>query len=141
MQDALLWGVLGGVAGLAAVWLVRREAKRRAETLPNYEAQVWALCLAGAALVYVGFALFNGAPGRWIGIELAGLAAYGLIAVIAANKWPLLIGPGWLAHGFWDQLLHAGGQPAFVPEWYVPLCLGFGHRCRNHADGHAPLQA
>jgi hypothetical protein len=25
----------------------------------------------------------------------------------------------------WDQGLHAGGAPGYVPTWYPDLCLGF----------------
>ncbi len=125
MSSYIGWALSGAVAAAMPLWLVKREAQRRATSYPQYEAQVWALFLVVVALIYVGFAFFNGAAPEWIGIEFAGLAAYSLIAFIGAQKWPLLVGPGWLAHALWDQMLHAGGHPGFVPAWYVPLCLGF----------------
>lgn len=121
----MTWALGGGAAALVPLWLVKREARRRSKTHPQFEAQAWALFLFIAALIYVGFAVFNGAEPQWIGIELAGLAAYSLIAFVGAKKWPLLVGPGWLAHALWDQMVHPGGHPGFVPDWYVPLCLGF----------------
>ena len=64
---------------------------------PSYEVWAWAGFLVVAALIYVGFAAFNGASKQWTWTELGGVAGYGLIAL----------------------------HPGFVPSWYPPLCLGF----------------
>jgi hypothetical protein len=125
MTSSTSWIVAGVLAGALSLWLVKLQAKRLAGRWPAYEAQVWGIALLVAAAIYVGFALLNGADTRWTAIEIAGLAGYGLVALVGIKRWPLLLGPAWLAHSLWAQLLHAGGHPAFVPEWYVPLCLGF----------------
>jgi hypothetical protein len=78
--------------------------------------------LLSAALIYVGFAAANGASREWVAIELAGLAAFGLVAFAGGSRWPVRIGIGWLAH---SQGLHPGGSPGYVPVWYPPMCLGF----------------
>ena len=121
----LVWVALGAGAGALAVWLTAREAARRRERFPSYEVWAWAAFLVVAALIYVGFAAFNGASMAWTLTEVGGLAGYGLVAWIGAARFPPLVGVGWLLHVLWDVVLHPGGHPGFVPSWYPPLCLGF----------------
>ncbi len=121
----VVWVALGAGAGALAIWLTAKEAARRRERFPRYEVWAWAAFLVVAALIYVGFALFNGAPMRWTLIELSGVAGYGLVAWVGAARVPQLVGVGWLLHVLWDVVLHPGGHPGFVPSWYPPLCLGF----------------
>jgi hypothetical protein len=121
----LAWIAAGAVAGGLSVWWNAMQADRLRERYPKYEVQSWALFLVGAAVIYVGFAVFNGASARWTSVELAGVAAYGLVAWVGASRWPVLVGVGWLLHMLWDQVLHPGGSPGFVPSWYPALCLGF----------------
>lgn len=105
--------------------MTAKEAARRRERLPSYEAWAWAAFLLVAALIYVGFAVFNGASTAWTLTELGGVLGYGLVAWIGAARFPPLVGVGWLLHVLWDVILHPGGHPGFVPSWYPPLCLGF----------------
>lgn len=121
----LTWLLVGAMAGALAVWLNARRAAHLRPRYPKYEAWSWAAFLVIAALIYVGFALFHRASAGWTAIELAGLVGYGLIAWVGAARRPVLIGIGWILHVLWDQLLHPGGHPGFVPAWYVSLCLGF----------------
>ena len=119
------WIALGAGAGALAVWLTAKEAVRRRRRFPRYEVWAWAGFLVVAALIYVGFAAFNGASAKWTWTELGGVAGYGLIAWMGAARFPQLVGVGWLLHVLWDVVLHPGGHPGFVPSWYPPLCLGF----------------
>ena len=63
-----------------AVWLTVKEAARRRGRFRRYEVWAWAALLVVAALIYVGFAVFNGASAEWTWTELGGLAGYGLVA-------------------------------------------------------------
>jgi len=119
------WIALGAGAGALAVWLTANEAARRRRRFPRYEVWAWAGFLVVAALIYVGFAVFNGASAKWTWTELGGVAGYGLVAWTGAARFPQLVGVGWLLHVLWDVVLHPGGHPGFVPSWYPPLCLGF----------------
>jgi len=119
------WVALGAAGGALAIWLNALQAERMAERMPDYEVRSWAVFLGSAALIYLGFALFNGASNRWLAIELVGLAVYGLIAWNGVVRFSPLVGLGWLLHVLWDHLLHPRGAPGYVPEWYPALCVGF----------------
>ena len=119
-----LWIALGAAAGALALWVNASKATKY-KKFPNNEVRIWAIALVIAALIYVGFAAFNGASSDWVMIELGGVAGYGVIAWLGATRWPPLVGVGWLLHMLWDIVLHPGGHPGFVPSWYPPLCLGF----------------
>jgi hypothetical protein len=119
------WLALGAAGGALSIWLNAMQAERMADRMTDYEVRSWAIFLLSAAIIYVGFALFNGASNRWLAIELVGLAIYGLVAWNGVVRFAPLVGVGWLLHTLWDQLLHPGGAPGYVPEWYPALCLGF----------------
>ncbi len=119
-----LWIALGAAAGALALWVNASKATKY-KKFPNNEVRIWAAALVIAALIYVGFAAFNGASSDWVQIELGGVVGYGAIAWLGATRWPPLVGVGWLLHMLWDIVLHPGGHPGFVPSWYPPLCLGF----------------
>jgi len=121
----LVWLLVGALGGALSVWFNAKQALRQRARYPKYEVWSWALFLFPLPLIYVGFAVFNGASEQWIWVELAGLALFGLVAWAGASRWPVLIGVGWLAHALWDQVLHPGGSPGYVPAWYPPLCVGF----------------
>ena len=119
------WLALGVAAGALAIWLNALQAERLRDRMPDYEVRSWAIFLWSAAVIYVGFAVFNGASSRWLAIEAVGLAVYGLVAWNGVVRFAPLVGVGWLLHMAWDQGLHAGGAPGYVPTWYPDLCLGF----------------
>ena len=124
MSDWVKWAIAGAVVGAVSLYGVKRQAQHRPQPR-RYEVRWWGTGLVVTALVYVAFALVNGASARWILIETAGVVAFGLVAYVGVKKWPLVVGPAWLAHSLWDHMLHADGHPEFVPSWYVPACLGF----------------
>ncbi|PCJ51470.1 MAG: hypothetical protein COA73_17325 [Candidatus Hydrogenedentota bacterium] len=91
---------------------------------PQFERPLWAAGLFVAALIYVAFLLL-GASGHWLWIEPAGAVVYGGVALLGARRFPMLVGIGWLLHGFWDVGLHLGDRAHFVPYWYPGACLGY----------------
>jgi len=118
------WAVAGVLLGAVALELTRRGANRQATRFPNYEARAWAILLWIAALIYIGFAMFNGATTGWARVEVGGVVGFGVVAALGW-RWPVAVGLGWLAHAMWDVLVHPGGLPGYVPSWYPPVCLGF----------------
>ena len=119
------WVALGAAGGALAIWLNAVQAERMRERMPDYEVKSWALILLSAAIIYVGFAVFTGGTSRWFAIEVVGLAVYGLVAWNGVVRFAPLVGVGWLLHMAWDQVVHPGGAPGYVPSWYPALCLGF----------------
>ena len=116
--------LLGALACAAFIFAARRFAPRR-------ELQIYAAGLVAAALVYVAFALAGRVSGAWLAVELAGLAAFTLLALPGLKGSPLPLAVGWAAHALWDPLLHsdavthAGSDVHVVPDWYRLLCAGF----------------
>ncbi|HEX6926811.1 MAG TPA: DUF6010 family protein [Longimicrobiaceae bacterium] len=79
-----------------------------------------------AALIYVVFAVV-GESVSGVAVELAGVAAFGAIAVAGIRRRsPALLAFGWAVHTLWDVLLHSSG-PGFLytPRGYAALCIGF----------------
>ena len=91
---------------------------------PPDESRLWAAALAVAALIYVGFAAFGGAPAPWLLLELGGVILYAGLALSSLRLSGWLLALGWLAHVAWDTLVH-GDAPGFVPGWYPAFCAGF----------------
>lgn len=113
----MLLEILIGI-GLAAicVWLVK--------TIYAYkEVAFWRTGLLAAALVYVVLGLIGQGWG-FLGIDLLGVALYGALAWFS-RKNPILLPLGWGLHILWDVLVHPGGHPGYVPNWYPGVCLGF----------------
>lgn len=131
MTDSL-WLSLGVI--LAFVFICLAKASHKNEHAPN-EHTFYAIGLVTAALIYVGFASFNGGNGQWIGIELTGLALYGG-AAIAAKQSPWWLVLGWAAHPFWDLGIHVfGSGSTFVPQAYALWCIGFDLLIAIHIAG------
>lgn len=112
----ILWLLLGLLGAIALIVI--------AQIQPNYERRVFAVGLAIAPLIYVGFALLGGANQSWLITELIGVGIYSFFAVIGLwfSTWWLIL--GWLAHPVWDIGLHfAGAGTAYTPVWYAIVCL------------------
>lgn len=63
----------------------------------------------------------GGSHHGWFGVELAGQAAFAVLAFLGWRRAPLLLGVGILAHGtLWDAW-HFGRTP-FMPDWYAIAC-------------------
>ena len=88
------------------------------------ETRLLALGLVVAALIYVAFALF-GADGRWLALEVIGLALFAGVAWLGlhASLWWLAL--GWVAHVGWDVGLHLDRTQPLVGPWYPLACVGF----------------
>lgn len=79
------WMLLGMGGAIAFLVIARNKPQ---------EAQVLAVGLVVAALIYVGFALTGRANQAWIEIELIGVVAYSLLAGFGLrySKWWLTVG-------------------------------------------------
>ncbi|QXD15116.1 hypothetical protein GQ464_017185 [Rhodocaloribacter litoris] len=114
---------LGMVLALFTLRTVRRYGQRR-------ERRFFAVALGVAAFLYVVFAMRGGGP-SWIGIETAGLVAFGLLAWRGASprrepaRGACWLAAGWLLHVGWDVGLHATGATPFVPPFYPMLCVAY----------------
>ena len=106
----------------AALALATIRASRRMP--PAKERRLYAVVLVGAAAVYLVFALRGGA-GAWIGVEAAGVAAYGLVAYLGATRSAWWLAAGWLAHVGWDVALHGAAATPFVPLFYPMFCVSY----------------
>ncbi|MEL6814404.1 MAG: DUF6010 family protein [Cyanobacteria bacterium J06598_3] len=116
------WLALGILSAFVFIRLAQAIGKN--EQAPN-EHTIYAIGLVTAALLYVGFASFNGGTGHWIGVELVGLALYGGVA-IAGKHTPWWLVLGWAAHPLWDIGLHVFSTGStFVPQPYALWCTGF----------------
>ncbi len=110
--------IVGLVGSLALVLLTRSLAPRR-------ELFVYGVGLGITAVAYVVFALLNGAPARYLALELVGAVLFGSAAVFGTRPWPALLALGFTAHVVWDLFLHPAGGPAYAPVWYPWFCVGF----------------
>ena len=81
--------------------------------------------LVGAALIYVGFAVWHGHT-AWLAVEVAGVLAYGTFAWLGVRRSPAWIAIGWGLHPLWDAGLHLFGPISGVaPTWYAIACISF----------------
>jgi len=108
--------VVGAGLGLGLAAFLRRRP-------PAGERRGYAVGLAVAAAIYLGFALRDPDPG-WLLVEAGGVGVFSVAAWLGYARSPWWISGGWIAHVGWDLLLHGGGHPGFVPEWYTLLCAG-----------------
>jgi hypothetical protein len=108
---------LGAALALATIRVSRRMP-------PTKERRLYAVVLVAAAAVYLVFALRGGA-GAWIGVEAAGVAAYGLVAYLGATRSAWWLAAGWLAHVGWDVTLHGASATPFVPLFYPMFCVSY----------------
>lgn len=82
-----------------------------------------AVSLVTAGLIYVGFALIWG-NGSWLMIEVIGLLACVVFAVLGLRISAFFIGLGWFLHPVWDFGLHTLVEHEHVPGWYPGFCIG-----------------
>ncbi len=109
--------ILGLLAAIVSILVIR-------QIYPNKDHAFWRAGLVIAAVIYVGFYFFGGSI-QWILTELGGVALYLGFAILSKRYSLLFLALGWEVHVLWDVLLHAGGEPTFVPAWYPGVCLGF----------------
>lgn len=84
---------------------------------------VYAAALVVAAAIYAAFSM-NAGPGRWVLIELSGVAVFGAVAVLGFRKSMAVLALGWTLHVGWD-IMHEIANSGFVPGWYPLLCVAF----------------
>jgi hypothetical protein len=85
---------------------------------------VHAVLLAGIAAVYVGFAIADGRT-RFLVMQVAGVLAFGALAVAGLSVHTGFLAAGYVLHGVWDLLHHRTDVPARRAPWYIPLCLAY----------------
>lgn len=108
--------------GVVAAWPLLAYVHRKDLALTTH---VLGVSLIIAAIIYIGFAAFNGSA-NWILLEVFGVALYGLFYLLAVRVSPLFLALGWLLHPLWDVLLHLQGPGVhIVAEWYAIACLAF----------------
>ena len=80
------------------------------------------VALAAIAGIYLGFAIADGRTSA-IAIQLASVIAFAILAYVGIEQDSLiLIGAGWVGHGFWDAIHHEHHGPTEVKTWYPPFC-------------------
>jgi hypothetical protein len=109
--------VIGIILAIAFILLAQRNKSYRGEKFS------YALGLAIAAAIYVGFGVFSNST-DWILTEFVGLLIYVPFAILGVRFSGWFLSFGWLLHVGWDILLH-GSHLDFVPSWYPMVCLGF----------------
>jgi hypothetical protein len=90
---------------------------------------VYALSLVVTALIYVMFAVRGGACSAQLGLELAGLVLFTLLAVLG-RRTPVFLVVGWAGHSLWDldsaQADGWNGSPLLVSAYLPELRAGAG---------------
>ena len=119
LLSRLEFGALAGAIAAALFILAARRVSRRGEL------HAYAVGLVVTAVAYLFFGLIYGAPARHLVVEMAGAVIYIAVAVAGRKRWPALLALGWSTHVAWDLFLHHAEGPAFAPEWYPLLCVGF----------------
>jgi hypothetical protein len=84
----------------------------------------WSLLVLPVGYLLIGAVRRTLRPRRVLLVQLAGLGAYGALALAATVAAPraglVLIGAGWLAHAAWDRWHHR--REAVVPRPYAEWC-------------------
>jgi hypothetical protein len=115
------WGVAGSVITFAAVMHLRG----RSGPGSRAERTLWAIFLALMPVIYVAAWIRAGVAREALGVEMVGLVAFG-VAALLGRRWPWLLAAGIGAHGFWDAW-HIGPPaflgPRYVTRWYAIFCL------------------
>ncbi len=74
------------------------------------------------ALIYLGFAYFDGEGKNWI-VEILGVVVFSIISVGSWQLSPKFLALGFFAHGIWDAFHHPKLLQTKVWTWYPPFCL------------------
>jgi hypothetical protein len=89
---------------------------------PVWERRLLALFLLLMPVIYLGMVALHGGGAGWLGVELAGQAAFATIAIVGLRRSGWVLVAGLAAHGLlWDSWHH--GRAAFMPDWYATACL------------------
>ena len=115
----LPWIALGALLAAGAIYSNGRMFRGQ----PRKILRLNGMALVGAALIYVAFVLVDGSY-AYLPLELAGLAIYSAMA-LGGQRWPAMLGWGWIAHSLWDVAFDGGRHYGYTPEIYPALCLGF----------------
>jgi hypothetical protein len=86
--------------------------------------RVFGIGLLVAASIYIGFAVFKDNVDALL-VELAGVALFGILAVLGIRYSAYFLALGWAAHVGWDLLLHSVDVSSYAPWWYPVACIGF----------------
>jgi hypothetical protein len=89
---------------------------------PLHEGLFFAITLILTAASYVQWAYAGGTPAEQT-TEIVGLVVFAAFAIVGV-RWPYVLAFGWVAHVFWDVLLHPP-DTLWVPSWFPPFCVGF----------------
>ena len=120
----MIFGAVAVVLGIVSVrWQAARLRPDPAQA-HRLETLMWAIYLALAALIYIGFALREAGEG-WMKVELLGLLGYTTLGWLGTRGRGWLLALGWALHAAWDMVVHAGVPDLFVPVWYRWACLVF----------------
>jgi hypothetical protein len=109
-----------GAGALAAVgfnYLARSAGRRR-------ELFIYALGLAGVALIYLLVALVRG-DWRSVVAESIGVALFSALAMCGSRRTAIVLALGWMLHVGWDLALHGMLSGGFMPYGYRWACVGF----------------
>lgn len=108
--------VVGLLMAAATAAIVARFSAERA-------LDVCAMLLPAIAAVYAGSSL-AGAPQTLV-VEVTGVTAFFVVAIVGRWSLPLLVAVGYAAHGVWDLLHDAGLLATALPSWYGPFCAAY----------------
>ena len=122
MTTSLTYFIISFFIGLVLVapylWWLNRLSLNRLN-------QAAGVGLIVAAIIYIGFAWFNGNE-PWLLVEALGVLLYGLSAWLAWRFSILWLAAGWGLHPLWDVWVHWLGLGSHIaPAWYAIACLSF----------------
>jgi hypothetical protein len=60
-----------------------------------------------------------------LGVEFAGVALFGVLAVLGIAVSPWYLVGAWALHAAWDVAIPMSIDTAYMPFWYEAVCVGF----------------
>jgi len=106
-------------AALAAAFVALAEWRGGTTTV-----RIYGVGLVIAALAYVVFAGLGGGD-DWLFTEIGGGLIFAALSVAGTRGPKVVLAVGWALHSAWGVGLHMVPGADFVPQWYVPACVGF----------------